>query len=214
MTSGHFNPTFVAAGHEHHGQAQDQYEIGDLSHKHGKLAQSQGTDEATYVDTTASIIYDPAPGSKGNTWIVGRSIVLHKADGSNWACANIGSGGIGATITFPEEAGKPSGSIQLFQASAADSTALTVDVSGLEAGNKWHVHVDPVPASGQCSSLATGGHFDPAGANYSSGEVSPPPSIRPSPNTLTLALIQALVFYPSIVYPSPISNPNPSRTKP
>ena len=29
----------------------------------------QDTDVATYVDTTASIIYDPARGSKGNTWL-------------------------------------------------------------------------------------------------------------------------------------------------
>ena len=80
----------------------------------------------TYVDTTASIIYDKTRGSKGNTWIVGRSIVIHKADGTRWACANIGDAGFGATVTFPPEgtvdgvvtpAGLPSGSIKFFQAS-------------------------------------------------------------------------------------------------
>ena len=79
MTSGLFNPTFAATG------------IGDLTSKHGKLAQLQDTEAATYVDTTASIIYDAAPASKGNKWIVGRSIVIQKSDGSNWVCANIGS---------------------------------------------------------------------------------------------------------------------------
>ena len=108
MTLGLFNPTFAATGG-----------IGDLTSKHGKLAQSQDASYATYVDTTASIIYDPAPGTKGNKWIVGRSIVIQKADGSNWVCANIGSGGMAATVSFPdEEPGKPQGGIQLFQARA------------------------------------------------------------------------------------------------
>ena len=40
-------------------------------------------------------------------WIVGRSIVIHKADGSRWACANIGSAGVGATVTFPPTDGAP-----------------------------------------------------------------------------------------------------------
>ena len=108
MTWGLFNPTFAATGG-----------IGDLTSKHGKLAQSQDATYATYVDTTASIIYDAAPGTKGNKWIVGRSIVIQKADGSNWVCANIGSGGMAATVSFPdEEPGKPQGGIQLFQARA------------------------------------------------------------------------------------------------
>ena len=106
MTSGLFNPTFAATG------------IGDLTSKHGKLAQLQDTEAATYVDTTASIIYDAAPGSKGNKWIVGRSIVIQRSDGSNWVCANIGSAGMAATVKFPEEPGLPKGGIQLFQARA------------------------------------------------------------------------------------------------
>ena len=106
VTSGLFNPTFAATG------------IGDLTSKHGKLAQLQDTEAATYVDTTASIIYDAAPGSKGNKWIVGRSIVIQRSDGSNWVCANIGSAGMAATVKFPEGPGLPKGGIQLFQARA------------------------------------------------------------------------------------------------
>jgi len=106
VTSGLFNPTFAATG------------IGDLTSKHGKLAQLQDTVAATYVDTTASIIYDAAPGSKGNKWIVGRSIVIQRSDGSNWVCANIGSAGMAATVKFPEGPGLPKGGIQLFQARA------------------------------------------------------------------------------------------------
>ena len=49
------------------------------------------------------------------------------------------------------------------------------------------MHTDPVPPSGECGARATGGHFDPAGANYSSGNVRP----AHSPVTLPLALISS-----------------------
>ena len=139
----------------------------------------------TYVDNTASIIYDKTPGSKGNTYIVGRSIVIHAADGARWACANIGDAGFGATATFPAAGvinpdtgeatpeGLPSGKIEFFQPSAADSTSMIVSLIGLEqAGNKWHVHEYPVPSSGDCA--GTGGHFDPKGVDYAGSEAPPP----------------------------------------
>ena len=53
-----------------------------------------------------------------------------------------------------------------------------------QVGNKFHVHTDPVPASGECGALATGGHFDPAGANYSSGNVRPAQPCHSSPLAL------------------------------
>ena len=58
------------------------------------------------------------------------------------------------------------------QASTADSTAMIVNLAGLEGGNKWHVHAYPVPGSGDC--MGTGGHFDPAGADYAGSEAPPP----------------------------------------
>lgn len=109
----------------------------------------------------------------GDNSVLGRSIVIHKANGDRWACANIGSAGVGATVTFPEEAGQPSGSIELFQPSAFWDTAMIVDLAGLEGGNKWHVHAYPVPGSGDC--LGTGGHFDPAGADYAGSDSAAPP---------------------------------------
>ena len=100
-------------------------------------------------------------------WIVGRSIVIHKAVApfDRWVCANIGSAGVGATVTFPQGSGLPYGTIEFFQPSAADSTSMIVSLTGLEqAGNKWHVHEYPVPSSGDCA--GTGGHFDPKGVDY------------------------------------------------
>ena len=110
----------------------------------------------TYTDTTASILYNPTAGSKGSMWIVGRSIVIHNADGSRWVCANIGSPGIGTTVAFPSATGQPSGSVELFQPSLFWDTAMAVNLVGLEGGNKWHVHVYPVPGSGDCG--GTGGY--------------------------------------------------------
>ena len=132
----------------------------------------QVTDASTYVDTTASILYDSSQDSKGSMWIVGRSIVIHKANGDRWACANIGTAGTGTIVTFPEAAGQPDGTIQLFQPSVFWDTSMIVDLAGLEAGNKWHVHSYPVPGSGDC--MGTGGHFDPAGADYTGSEAPPP----------------------------------------
>ena len=42
-------------------------------------------------------------------WIVGRSVVIHKAAApyDRWACANIGSAGVGATVNFPQTTGAP-----------------------------------------------------------------------------------------------------------
>ena len=170
VTGGHFNPTFKTAPFTPGNH--DTYEVGDLSGKHGLLGLISTEVNANYVDTTASIIYDPEKGSKGSMWIVGRSIVIHKANGDRWACANIGTAGTGTIVTFPEAAGQPDGTIQLFQPSVFWDTSMIVDLAGLEAGNKWHVHSYPVPGSGDC--MGTGGHFDPAGADYTGSEAPPP----------------------------------------
>ena len=79
VTGGHFNPTFKTAPFTPGDQTS--YEVGDFSGKFGNLAGGIGVnnDSLTYLDETASILYDPEPGSRGRMWIVGRSIVIHKA---------------------------------------------------------------------------------------------------------------------------------------
>merc|ERR1740139_1775557 len=140
----------------------------------------------TYTDKTLSILYDPST-DRGKMWAAGRSIVIHKDDGSRWACANLGEAGGGVDVVFLGY--EVQGSIELFQPMSgyaqfawayetnshySTSVAITT-LSGLEAspGNKWHVHVDPVVTAGDC--LATGGHYDPLGANYSENDDAPPP---------------------------------------
>lgn len=56
-------------------------QIGDLSGKHGGLANKSEIDEF-YTD-----LYLPLFGKHS---IVGRSVVIHTQDGSRWICSNIG----------------------------------------------------------------------------------------------------------------------------
>ena len=154
ITGGHFNPTFT--------NGSVTKEVGDLSGKHGLLTPSNST--GVYADASLPLT--------GDMSIVGRSIVIHKNDGSRWVCANIGTAGIGKKITFPTKAGYPSGSIELFQATPASKTTVTVSMTGAEvAGNKYHVHVNPTAtgsgADAECGGGITGGHFNPTFTNGS-----------------------------------------------
>ena len=165
MTGGHYNPTFKT-----YTSCANQVdcELGDFSGKHGKLGIGKSTDIETFRDTQASALYDSTQGSRGSKWIVGRSIVIHKANGERWACANIGVAGVGVNVAF---AGDVSGTIELFQPSPSMATAVTVSLNGLEAGgNKWHVHDFPVSSSGSCAD--TGSHYDPMQSVPEYGDLS------------------------------------------
>jgi len=155
ITGGHFNPAFA--------DGVVTKEVGDLSGKHGLLTPANS--KAFYVDTDLHL--------SGAMSVVGRSIVIHKANGDRWVCADIGTAGIGKVVTFPVKAGYPSGSIELFQATPASQTTVTVSMTGAEAapaaGNKYHVHVFPTAAGSgadaECGGSITGGHFNPAFAD-------------------------------------------------
>ena len=121
ITGGHFNPRFTPAGVA-------TKEVGDLSEKHGLMSPANEAD--TFTDTDLPL--------SGDMSVVGRSIVIHKANGDRWICANIGTAGIGKVVTFPAKAGYPSGSIELFQATSASKTTVTVSMTGTEnAGNRY-----------------------------------------------------------------------------
>lgn len=61
----------------------DQYEVGDLSGKHGTLSESQ--DSQTYFNSHIDFNL-PLFGPQS---IIGRSIVIHNGNGNRWICANI-----------------------------------------------------------------------------------------------------------------------------
>ena len=102
-TGGHFDP----AGADYAGsEAPPPYEYGDLSGKWGKLTQG----------TTLSFLSDATLPLSGSMSVLGRSIVIHKADGSRWACATIP---MRIRVTFPDLGPSyPRGSILMYQVRA------------------------------------------------------------------------------------------------
>ena len=194
VTVGHHDPTFKY-GSACTDQAD--CEVGDLSGKHGWLGMGSSTDMATYSDETLSILYDPrterskmwAVGrlitERSKMWAVGRLIVIHKDNPTSdrWTCANLGEAGVGVDVAL---GGAASGTIELFQPASGYSShdhalatgsayATAVTLMGVAAGsgttlagNKWHVHDFPVPASG----ADAGGHYDPMQSVPEYGDMS------------------------------------------
>lgn len=59
----------------------DQYEVGDLSGRYGNPLNGQTSVGVTEMDSNLPL--------RGPLSVVGRSIVIHKADSSRWLCGNI-----------------------------------------------------------------------------------------------------------------------------
>ena len=78
-TGGHYNPLNVAAG-QCSVSAPQLCEVGDLSGKSGSLVG---------LDVADRVWYDSNLPLSGPYSIVGRSVVIHKANGERWVCANI-----------------------------------------------------------------------------------------------------------------------------
>jgi len=90
-TGGHFNPLNVPAGTACSPLFPNLCEVGDLSGKHGELLNLPTADWTKYDS------YLPLSGTNS---IIGRSVVIHKPDGSGWVCADIS----GASSTFAPSA--------------------------------------------------------------------------------------------------------------
>ena len=132
VTGGHYDPTFQNYPDGLDGRAPS-YEIGDLSGKHGVLGDGSTVDARTVTDPILRVDADfglPAsqPSDASYYSVLGRSIVIHRNDGSRWACANIGPGGRYAKAAFSTPDG-PTGSIELFQPSELRETAITVNLT-------------------------------------------------------------------------------------
>ncbi|UXI20114.1 hypothetical protein NH340_JMT06057 [Sarcoptes scabiei] len=123
----------------------DQFEVGDLSGKHGHLSQFQ--DLQTYFNSHIDFNL-PLFGVHS---VVGRSIVIHNVDGDRWICSNIGyperSIIAKATFYYPIV-----GSI-IFQQSEIDPFSETTvfgelfyaDGSGnVTTNHAWRVHMMPI----------------------------------------------------------------------
>jgi hypothetical protein len=132
----------------------DQYEVGDLSGKHGLLKDMQDIREI-YNDTTLPLF--------GYQSIIGRSIVIHKKHkGERWACASIGWGfdpdearEVRAIASFHHPNGFAWGYIRMSQVVYTDGSATdtTMEVrlkypgkfnTDTTTGHEWSVYVNPV----------------------------------------------------------------------
>lgn len=167
---GHWNPfnvnTSAASYPNGPGQTHDMYEVGDLSNKHLSLA---GKDEAeeSFKDFHLPLF--------GLNSIVGRSVVIHKTDGSRYACTSIGYPGevvvsrarfqtpVVGDMWFTQLKDNPLSDVSIFTdlAYGNPSTAPTKN-------HNWHVHTYPISSENdndenRCSTA--GGHWNPYSVN-------------------------------------------------
>lgn len=88
-TGGHWNPLNVTANPTLNATL-DKFEVGDLSGKHGPMkTESVVNGNAPLSDHYQGQFKDPNLPLTGPNGIIGRSIVIHKNDGSRWVCATI-----------------------------------------------------------------------------------------------------------------------------
>ncbi|XP_002734284.1 uncharacterized protein LOC100377119, partial [Saccoglossus kowalevskii] len=155
---GHWNPYNVvdspATG------TNDQYEIGDLSGKYGTIS---GTSfSGSYIDFNLPLF--------GQNSIIGRSIVIHKSDGSRWVCANINYPT--STLTAIAVFNAPIGGYIMMRQDDNDpfsDTSVFVDIAYVDGtvrttNHDWHVHVekladDYLSDESRCASVS--GHYNP-----------------------------------------------------
>ncbi|XP_061167021.1 uncharacterized protein LOC133175902 isoform X1 [Saccostrea echinata] len=176
VVGGHFNPFFInqtkspPPGTGTH----DLYEVGDLSGKYGSILEGRDTALASGPDNFLPV--------SGPLSISGRSLVIHRGDGSRWLCGNIEentemSGGRIVRLIARFTRGLLSGSIVLKQYIYPDNTAsdteILVDLKFRNnerlrvRGLNWHVHVYRVVEGGNCQDA--GPHFNPYNVNTTVG---------------------------------------------
>ncbi|KAJ8317087.1 hypothetical protein KUTeg_004991 [Tegillarca granosa] len=184
--SGHFNPFGISPPWLAPGVGtNDQYEIGDLSNKHGALDKLTKLDEV-YHDWNLPLFERHS--------IIGRSLVIHKAGtGARWVCGNV-EYAVPVSMTTAEVTFvyPVIGRIMFKQRKNLwyDDTQIFVELNynnGTVApsnDHSWHVHVnrtgsDVLVAEKRCKSTA--GHFNPfdvdLAGNYNS-ECKPSNQLR------------------------------------
>ncbi|MPD02591.1 Superoxide dismutase [Cu-Zn], chloroplastic [Portunus trituberculatus] len=143
-TKGHYNPygVDVATSPEPGLGAHDQYELGDLSGKHGMLLGLEDA-QATVTDHNLPLF--------GPRSVLGRGLVIHKAEGARWVCANLRptTPQIRAAVTFRY----PLVGEMIFEQEADDphsDTSVLVTYLVYSDGSRnttgdhrWHVHLHP-----------------------------------------------------------------------
>ncbi|XP_068606911.1 uncharacterized protein cusr [Brachionichthys hirsutus] len=131
----------------------DQYELGDLSGKHGTLAG---------LNDSISKLMDPALPLRGPYSSIGRSVVLHFTNGSRLQCANITrdtAADLHLTIAKATFSGMANGTLTLSQSIYSDDsssdTSILTDVPQITGQNPDMVSVFILTGNGSvCSNLS------------------------------------------------------------
>lgn len=175
---GHLNPFGVNTSDPSYprvpGSTHDSYEVGDLSSKHGSLANLDNVSQ-TFTDFNLPLF--------GHNSIVGRSVVIHlRIDGSRYACANVGYPGevivgrarfrslVVGNIWFTQLSSNPLSDVSVFLDLAYGDPAAAPT-----RNHAWHVHTFPIRSArdddtDRCSS--TGGHWNPFNVDTASSSYS------------------------------------------
>nr|XP_002125536.1 uncharacterized protein LOC100175270 [Ciona intestinalis] len=152
---GHYKPFGASSvGPANAAGTHDQYEVGDLSGKYGKL--TSATFAMNYTDWNLPLF--------GVHSILGRSVVVHKSSSERYACANIVYNG--AVVTAVATFKYPAYGYMYFQQAANDVNAPTVIFGALantdHGVSVWHnFHVHEFTLGNNCASA--GPHYNPTG---------------------------------------------------
>ncbi|KAM8842245.1 uncharacterized protein cusr [Synchiropus picturatus] len=175
---GHWNPFNVDTSDPSYpkvpGSTHDRYEIGDLSAKHLSLAGKNRTTEM-FTDFNLPLF--------GKNSIVGRSVVIHRPDGSRYVCASIGypdevvvgrarfENLVVGEIVFIQQKNNPQSDVSIF----VDLSYGNPSIAGTRNHN-WHIHTYPISSErddeeNHCNTAQ--GHWNPfnvdtANPNYTS----------------------------------------------
>ena len=145
-------------------------EVGDLSGKFGDLEGPNSSLSRTDNSISLFGIYS----------IIGRSVVIHRQDGSRFVCANIGyppdSLNSSSTIFYSPFRASVSGNIYVrqYRESMTSVYVNTLLLSGdtvPSLGHSWHVHENPIQAN-DSTCMSAGGHYNPRAVDTSSANYS------------------------------------------
>lgn len=175
---GHWNPFAIDTSDPSYpmgpGSTHDMYEVGDLSSKHGSLANRTEVDQS-FTDFNLPLF--------GPNSVVGRSVVLHlQADGSRYACTNVGYPGqvvvgrarfqspLVGEIVFTQLSANPLSDVSIFLDLAYSDPGMVPT-----RNHTWHVHTYPIGSdrdddADRCGT--TGGHWNPFNVDTQSSSYS------------------------------------------
>ncbi|XP_059508928.1 uncharacterized protein LOC132210778 [Stegostoma tigrinum] len=163
---GHWNPfgkvpsgpSYPQDANETH----DQYEVGDLSKRHGFLT-GRDTFENTFKDWNLPLF--------GRNSIVGRSVVIHHPNSSRWLCATIEhlsevttavavfTRPVSGRIIFQQQKNDPYSDLSIFMDLSYTNSSARITTNHL-----WRVHEYPISSELDSDSnicLSTKGNFNP-----------------------------------------------------